>query len=48
MRPVEQAKKAKLFRPEAATKLPTLKQEGPLLTRMAFGLHPIIHEALAY
>lgn len=48
MHPVDQVKKAELFRPEAAKKLPILKQEGSLLTRMAFVLPPIIPEALAY
>jgi len=48
MHPVDQVKKAELFRPEAAKKLPILKQEGSLLTRMAFVLPPIIPDALAY
>ena len=48
MHPVDQVKKAELFRPEAAKKLPILKQEGSLLTRMAFVLPPIIPDALAH
>jgi hypothetical protein len=46
--PTEQVKKAEFFRPEAATKLPILKQQGFLLTLMAFVLHPIVPEVFAW
>jgi hypothetical protein len=48
MHPTEQAKKAELFRPEAATKVPILKQEGSLLTLMAFVLDPIVPDVFAW
>jgi hypothetical protein len=48
MYPTEQVKKAELFRPEAAKKIPILKQEGSLLTLMASALHAIVSEVFAY
>ena len=48
MHPVDQVKKAELFRPEAAKKLAILKQKGFLLTLMAFVLHPIVPEVFSW
>ena len=48
MHPTEQVKKAELFRPEAAKKVPILKQEGSLLTLMASLLHTIVPEVFTY